>query len=183
MIHDPTLVATLETFERVTYNATVFRATRTGLDPLAPSTAGGRWSLKDDVATLYTSCDKQGALAEIAYHLGRWSPLPTRPMVMHALKVGTEATLRLLRGDFAKVGIVSADFLMPNYAVTQQIGAAVAFLGCDGLLAPSARWTVDNLMLFETDGRSIQDMAELVSSEPADWLAFGRKHGLVAKAK
>ena len=182
MIHDPALLSTLETFERVAYSANVFRATRTGLDPLAPSTAGGRWSLKDDVATLYISCSREGALAEIAYYLCQWSPLPTKAMVMHTLRVGTQATLRLLQGDFAKVGIIAADYLKPNNPVTQRIGAAVAFLGCDGLLAPSARWNVDNLMLFETDGRSIQDLAELVSSEPADWLAFARKHGLVAKA-
>jgi hypothetical protein len=30
----------------------------------------------------------------------------------------------------------------------QEIGAAVEFLGCDGLIAPCARWDCENLMLF-----------------------------------
>ncbi len=179
MIHDPTLVEILATFEHVAFRDSVYRATRKGLDPLAPSTRGGRWSLKDDIAALYTSCSREGALAEIAYHLGLWTPLPSRAMVLHTLQVGTQDTLRLLRGDFSKVGIDLADYPRLHYDVTQRIGAAVAFLGCDGLLAPSARWSTDNLMLFETDGRSIQDMAEVASSEPADWLDFGRAHGFI----
>ena len=35
-----------------------------------------------------------------------------------------------------------------NYHRTQEIGAAVAFLGCDGLMVPSARWDCENLVLF-----------------------------------
>lgn len=179
MIHDPVLVEKLETFDRIEYSGAVYRATRKGLDPLAPSTRGGRWSIKDNFPTLYTSCSREGAIAEIAFHLGLLSPLPTRPMNLHNLVANTHETLRLLRGEFTRVGIVEADYARRNHDMTQKIGAAVAFLGCDGLIAPSARWEAENLMLFEADGRSIQDVLRLNSSEELDWLAFGRQHGLI----
>jgi hypothetical protein len=43
-----------------------------------------------------------------------------------------------------------------DYALTQSIGAALAFLGLDGLIAliaPSARWQCDNLMIYQTNGQ------------------------------
>ena len=38
-----------------------------------------------------------------------------------------------------------------DYAQTQNIGAAIAFLGLDGLITPSARWSCNNLMIFQTN--------------------------------
>ena len=53
------------------------------------------------------------------------------------------------------------------YQRTQEIGDAAAFLGFDGILAPSARWPCQNLVLF-TEHFTPADLS-IVSSEPVDW--------------
>jgi hypothetical protein len=56
-----------------------------------------------------------------------------------------------------------------NYERTQGIGAAIAFLGCDGLIAPNVRWACESLMLF-TDNFAFEN--ELIVVEPVEmnWL-------------
>lgn len=63
-----------------------------------------------------------------------------------------------------------------QYEQTQAIGAAVAFLECDGLLAPSARWTCETLALFVDNhaGR-----LEAVSTEEVDWPKRARANDLL----
>jgi hypothetical protein len=45
------------------------------------------------------------------------------------LQLTTKKTLRLLQADLLTLGVVWADYPTLNYIKTQQIGAAVAFLG------------------------------------------------------
>lgn len=75
-MHDHTLLEALETLPQVRYSEDVFRTIRKSLDPLAASTRGGRWSLPNDVATLYASCTREGSIAEAAFHLCQLDPLP-----------------------------------------------------------------------------------------------------------
>ena len=66
-----------------------------------------------------------------------------------------------------------------NMPRTQEIGAAVEFLGCDGLIAPCARWTCDNLILFP-DRMGVDANLEIVKSEAVDWVTWATTHGLIA---
>src|SRR4051812_46608396 len=95
MIRDPDLLDALSGIPRESFATNVFRATRSGLDPLAPSMAGGRWMLPGTAAVLYTSTDANGALAEIAYHLSMLTPLPSKPIALHTIRLETQQTLRL----------------------------------------------------------------------------------------
>ena len=56
--------------------------------------------------------------------------------------------MKLVRADLAALGVPENNYAGVNMPRTQEIGAAVEFLGCDGLIAPCARWACDNLMLF-----------------------------------
>jgi len=58
MLHDRELLDRLAAFAPVKFEGEVFRATRRGLDPLAPSVRGGRWMVPNETPTLYTSCEK-----------------------------------------------------------------------------------------------------------------------------
>jgi RES domain len=58
------------------------------------------------------------------------------------------------------------------YTRTQEIGAAAAFLGYDGLIAPSARWDCQNIILF-LDAIKVADV-RTVSVAPVDWKAWRR---------
>ena len=179
MFHDPGLLELLGNFKTETFAGESFRATPTSLDPLAPSTRGGRWAPPNEVAVLYTSLAREGALAEIAFYWGQLTPLPSRPAVLHRLRVTVQRTLRLIRADLETLGVMLTDYARINNPRTQAIGAAIAFLGCDGLIAPSARWECDHLMIF-TDNHNVEDDMELVASEEFDWLSWARAHNFVS---
>jgi hypothetical protein len=176
MIHDRNLLDRLGAFAPISFDGEVFRTTRLGLDPLAGSYAGGRWAPRDSAQVLYTSLEREGALAEIAFHLAQLSPPPSKPIMVHRLRTTTRATVRLLRADLEVLGVDGAGYVSLNYGRTQAIGAAVAFLGCDGLIVPSARWSCENLVMF-LDNHRLQQVLELEQSEEVDWLAWAKKHG------
>ncbi len=66
-----------------------------------------------------------------------------------------------------------------DYALTQNIGAALAFLGLDGLIAPSARWPCDNLMIYQTNYRFLTERLEVIEEEQMDWGAWARANDLL----
>ena len=79
--------------------------------------------------------------------------------------------LRLKQSNLVTLGVHWDNYATLNYTVTQAIGAAVAFLGCDGLIAPSARWSCENLMLFPTN-QAIADELTVINSDKVmlrDW--------------
>lgn len=178
MIHDPALLDRLDALPKETFDGHVFRATRLSLEPLAASYNGGRWMARDVAAILYTSLEREGALAEIAFHWSQLTPRPTKPVLVHRLRVEAHRTLRLIRADIRTLGIPDSEYQGVNLPRTQAIGSAVEFLGCDGLIAPSARWACENLMLFP-ERMAADASLELVSSETVDWFAWGSAAGLI----
>ncbi len=178
MILDPELLERLENLPKETFDGEVFRATRMSLDPLAGSYNGGRWMRRDAAAIVYTSLVREGALAEMAFHWSQLNPLPTKPVVVHQLRVVAHRTLRLIRADLRTLGVPDNIYKGTNLARTQEIGAAAEFLNCDGLIAPSARWGCDNLMLFP-ERMGSKPTLELVNSETVDWLKWGKDNGLL----
>lgn len=181
MIHDPALLEKLDAFETERFDGEVFRATRVSLDPLAESTSGGRWAPPGQVPVLYTSLRREGALAEISYHWGQLTPRPSKPAAVHRLKVSADRRLRLLRGDLERLGTDMERYDHRGYERTQEIGAAVAFLGCDGLLAPCARWDCENLVLF-IENHALTNTLEVISSEEVDWQSWAKDAGLLDPA-
>ena len=178
MVHDPALLDRLDALPKEAFHGETFRATRRSLDPLAGSYNGGRWMHRDAAAILYTSLARDGALAEVVFHWSQLNPRPTKPVVVHHLRVVAHRTLRLIRADLASLGVPETAYKDVNLPRTQEIGAAVEFLGCDGLIAPSARWPCDNLMLFpERMGHDAT--LELVHNETVDWIGWGKANGFV----
>jgi RES domain len=99
---------------------------------------------RDGAGVLYTSFAEDGALSEIAFHWGQFNPRPTKPVILHTLQVVANRTLKLVRADIRALGVLDEQYAGVNLARTQEIGAAVEFMGCDGLIAPCARWRVSN---------------------------------------
>lgn len=121
MIHDPDLTDRLSQFAGEAFSGAVFRATRANLDPLAFSYRAGRWMPEDgSAAVLYTSIEREGALAEIAFHWSQLTPLPTKPISLHRLGVQTQNTLRLLRGGLGQLRVDLDHFTDMFYPRTQQ---------------------------------------------------------------
>jgi RES domain len=178
MLHDPALLERLSGFAGERFDGEVFRATRKSLDPLAASTSGGRWAPKGLVSVLYTSLLREGALAEITFHWSQLTPRPSRPAVLHCLGVSAKRRLRLLRTDLGELDVDVELYEQMNYRRTQEIGAAVAFLGYDGLIAPCARWSCENLVLF-TENHPLDCRLEVLSSEEIDWQTWAKDAGLL----
>jgi hypothetical protein len=128
---------------------------------------------------LYTSLDREGALAEIAFHWGQLTPLPSKPAALHRLRLTSRRTLRLIEADLVSLGVDLAAYRSVNYARTQVIGAAVAFLERDGLIVPSARWDCENLVLFPDNHDLVDDRLEVAESEAVDWRAWARERRLL----
>jgi hypothetical protein len=131
-----------------------------------------------ETATLYTSMEADGALAEIAFHWGQMTPIPSKPAMLHRIRLGTRRSLRLARADLIGLGVDWSRYGTRGYERTQAIGAAVARLKCDGLIAPSARWTCENAMVFLTNQTGEAEIVQFVASEEVDWRAWAREKGV-----
>jgi hypothetical protein len=184
MIHDQGLVDQLSILPTERFEGEVFRATGITADPLAFSVNGGRWAppARDgaDVPVLYTSMLRDGALAEVVSYLTLLTPLPlSRPLKVSKLGVSTAKTLHLARVNLEELGIDMARYGERDYARTQNIGAALAFLGLDGLIAISARWKCDNLMIYQTNHLLLTERLEVINEERVDWGAWALLNGLM----
>ena len=184
MIHDQGLVDRLIGRSTESFAGTVFRATRVNADPTAPSINGGRWapapSRESGVFVLYTSVERDGAIAEMVSFFVDLTPMPvTRPVKVTTLAVTASKSLRLTKADLEDLGVDFSRYGERDYLHTQKIGGALAFLGLDGLLAPSARWPCDNLMIF-TDNHKLAERLEPVGEEEVDWTDWAKRNGFIS---
>jgi len=183
MIHDQALLDLLSQFPAQQFQGEVFRATGPSVDPLAPSVNGGRWSPRPDgdagFSVLYTSLERDGALAELCSFIALLSPIPkARNMKVSRLGVSASRVVKIMPGDMHRLGIDQTQYGERDYDRTQEIGAALAFLEFDGLLAPSARWRCDNLMLFASN-HSISEQLETLGQEEVEWRAWSAANGII----
>lgn len=183
MIHNQRLLDQLSGFAVERFEGEVFRATGVGADARAFSFAGGRWAPPSrdglDVPILYTSQQPDGALAEVVSYLTQLTPLPlSRKLKRSRLGVTTARSLRLARVSLEALGVDMARYGERDYALTQDIGAAIAFLGLDGLIAPSARWHCDNLMIYQTN-HGLNERLDVIEDEQIDWGAWARTNGFL----
>lgn len=172
-VHDRTILDALAALAPESYEGAVWRVVRAGRDPLRSSTAQGRWSPGGEFEVLYTSLERQGALAEIGYRL---SLEPVWPSLMkhevHMIAARTERSLRFASVEsLGPLGIDPATYDSFDYTQTQAVAAAAHFLEFDGLLVPSARAACTNLVLF-LDHMSDGCRLELTESEDVDWTVW-----------
>jgi len=154
------------------FRGETFRVTPIAANPLAASVSGGRWApakrAGSKTSVLYTSLERAGALAEVCSYLVLLDPLPSVPLLkVSRLAATTSRTLRLARASLSDLGVDFHRYGERDYSITQDIGEAVAQVGIDGLIAPSARWPCDNLILF-TDNLAPHERLEVVDSESVD---------------
>lgn len=107
------------------------------------------------------------------------TPVPgPRPVKVTRLAVSTSRTLRLARADLQELGVELQSYGERDYSPTQKIGAALAFLELDGLIAPSARWPCDNLMIF-AENHAISERFDILDSKEVEWRAWSRENGIL----
>jgi hypothetical protein len=166
-IHDRALLDALEALDPEPFHGAVWRVARKGREPLRGSIANGRWSAGGEFEVLYTSLERDGALAEIGYRLSLEPVWPSRvEHEIHALQVEAERVLRF--ADLASLGPIGVDvarYRTLEYGVTQAISAAAHFLEFDGLIVPNARFDCHNLIIFVERA----PMLTLIETHSVDW--------------
>jgi RES domain-containing protein len=174
-VHDRGILDALEGMDPISLDSSVWRITRAGRDPIRGSAANGRWSPGGTVEVLYTSIERDGALAEIGFRLSLEPVWPSRIQhEIHEISVQTTRTLQFADvGGLAAFGVDVARYESFDYGATQALAAAAHFLEFDGLLVPSARHRSHNLVVFmDRDGAA---SLESLRTETVDWTAWRRQ--------
>ncbi|NBC32905.1 MAG: RES domain-containing protein [Alphaproteobacteria bacterium] len=166
---DVRLIDSLEAIQPVPVSALVWRVVRDGRDPCQCRATGGRW---DDGTfdVLYTSRDRDGAIAEILFHLKRGQPvIPSqvryRLYELHlelnaVLDLSAPGALETLGVQMSRFGQLAFEEREAEYPRSQDIAEVAHFLEFTGIIVPSARWTCENIVVF--CGRVPPDAIEAV---------------------
>lgn len=156
-VRDNDLIDALENTHATPFEGQVWRVVRENKDPCLCSSAGGRWDDRTfDV--LYTAAERDGAVAEMHFHLSRGQPLvPSRLRYkIFELSVSLSRMLTIpTLGDLANLGLEASSFgalsydeREQEYPRTQDIAETAHFLEFDGMLVPNARWSCANVIVF-----------------------------------
>jgi RES domain-containing protein len=174
-VHDRTILDALDAMNPVQFNSTVWRITRAGQIATRGSAANGRWNPGGTVEVLYTSLEREGALAEIGYRLSLEPVWPNRIQhEIHTLAAQSERTLAFVDvASLAPLNIDVSRYETFDYTATQALAAAAHFLEFDGLLVPSARHNSTNLVLFMD--RGVAGSLDITSTESVDWAEWRKK--------
>jgi len=169
-VHDRDILDALEAIAPESFDGDVWRITRQGYDPLRGSVAQGRWSPNGEFEVLYTSMERNGALAEIGFRLALEPVWPSRlAHEMHRIGAETARTLRFADVNaLAPLGVETTRYESFDYRATQAIAAAAHFLEFDGLIVPSARAPCANLVVF-MDRIAETGRLAVRASEAVDW--------------
>lgn len=177
---DDRLIDAIDELSPSSFSGTVWRVVRDGHDPRQCSASGGRWD-DQTFGVLYTSQQRDGAIAEMYFHLKRGQPVfPQKVRFrLYELRVSAEqvldlldpATLADLGVDMARYGQLSYEERASEYPRTQEIGEIAHLLDYSALLAPNARWDCTNVVVF--CDRIAAEQLEIVSDHGLiDWSAW-----------
>jgi hypothetical protein len=169
-VHDKDVLDALEAIGAQPFDGQVWRVTRSGRDPARGSAANGRWSPPGEFEVLYTSLQRDGALAEIGHRLSLEPVWPSKLVhQLHTLTIHAGRAVRLPDlQTLETLGVNTARYEKYDYSATQAIAAAAQFLGFDALIVPNARHPGLNLVgLLENLDPSAA--VAIVPSEIVDW--------------
>jgi RES domain len=181
-LRDSGLIDALEAKPTGKFTGNVWRVVSEGREPTQCSAPGGRW---DDGTfdVLYTSLEREGALAEMHFHLLRGQPIfPSKVRYrLHELHVVMDGIMRFetlaelgaLGLDLSRYGQLSYAGRAGEYPRTQEIAEVAHFLGCDGLIVPNARRACQNFVAF-CDRLQSGSIAMVKDHGLVDWSAWAQ---------
>ena len=174
-VHDRAILDALEAAPSQAFQGQTWRVTRKGRDALRGSSAAGRWNPPGEFEVLYTSLERDGAVAEVGYRLSLEPVWPTLiEHDIHLIDVEKQRTLRFADlASLSPLGVDVARYETFDYSATQAIGAAAYFLEFDGLVVPSARFQCLNLVLF-LERLPAVGYLQVQATDSIDWNAWRR---------
>lgn len=116
---------------------------------------GARWN-EPPLAAIYTSRERETALAEAEYYIAAQPLRPKAKRVLYTIRVSLKNVLDLTGpGLLDRLGITTDILQGDDQSPCRLIGGAVHWLGHDGLLVPSARRAGGtNLVIYQQDPSS-----------------------------
>ena len=154
MIYGEDLLELLADLQPSPYEGEVYRHMFGAIPPARENIVGARWN-PEELPTIYTSVEESTAAAEGDYRI---SMEPFRPKVgrrLHRIRVRLSSVIDLR--DWAileKLGVKRETYLMAEPLRCKEVGGAVAHLGHDGLLVPSARSDGTSLVIYANNKTS-----------------------------
>lgn len=147
MVDQLELVDRLRVIAYGPWRGQVYRHMFAGYPPDRENTSGARWN-PAGVGAIYTSLERATSMAEAEYHL---SLQPVRPRVrrtMYLIRVVLGNVTRLTLEELERLGLTSEMLGSFDMGSCQAIGGAIATLGRDGMIVPSARARGTNLVIY-----------------------------------
>jgi RES domain-containing protein len=180
---DDRLLDLVGAIEGLPFDGTMWRVVRKGRDVLDGSRGSGRWNTSE-MSVLDGAADRDGAIAEINFHLSRGQSVFPSRMRHDLFELAVKAQRTLVLADMEqlkRLGVDDSRYRELLYTRTQEIGAAAAFLGFDGLIVPSARWNCRNIILF-LDAINLEEVRS-ISVQPVDWTAWRQSNSRVVETR
>jgi RES domain-containing protein len=161
--YDSQILEALEHVESARWAGHVWRHMLGDIPPETVNTRGARWN-PPGVAAIYTSTERDTALAEARYRFEVQPLQPSARRTLYEIKVELDSVLDLRTvGVLASVGISTETFasLSDRCAL---VGGSAAWLGHDGILVPSARADGTNLVIYPNNS-AIEAVFDVVNVE------------------
>ena len=169
MTHDREILDILDQLKAQEFSGTLWRTSWKTRDPLQGGIGGGRWSPSNKFTALYTSLDKNVSITELHYHLSQAPVFSSCAMIICKLKATQLSLLDLSTKDRLKT--LKLDLRnKKQISRSQDIGAAVQFLGHQGFIVPSFRTSGKNCVLFSDEIG--QQKITLEFSQNINWPAW-----------
>lgn len=147
---DPDLLEHLECCHQGPFEGVVNRVVWADKSPLQGSNgARGRWNSPDcQFEVLNTSFAPEGASAEFEAFWSLFEQRPDRRALNWRLRVRLKRVVELNFEELEQLGVGQSDYQSRDYSRTQEVSDGLNYLGCDGLIVPSARYDCKNLIIF-----------------------------------
>jgi RES domain-containing protein len=152
MIYPPEMLDILQSATVSAWDGTVYRHMFGSHTADRINTEGARWNAPS-LAAIYTSCERETALAEAEYYTSMQPLRPRAKRTLFTIHVSLKNVIDLTAADLlSRLGVADDVLSSIDHSPCRTIGAAVNWLGHDGLLVPSARRrSGTNLVIFQQD--------------------------------
>lgn len=148
MLYRPELLDALEALEASAWQGTVWRHMFSEYPPSRENTRGSRWN-PPGTAAIYTSLAREIAVAEGNYMVNLQPLRPRASRSVYEVSVELSRVVDLSNQEgLDTIGLSQQDLTSHDFTACQEVGGAVAWLGNDGLLVPSARTSGLNLVIY-----------------------------------
>jgi RES domain-containing protein len=152
MIYPPDMLDVLQAAVLSAWSGTVYRHMFGSHPPARGNTTGARWN-GPLVEAIYTSCERETALAEAAYYISLQPLRPKAKRTIYTIDISLSNVVDLTTpAALSQIGITPELLRGDDQSPCRLIGNAVNWLGHNGLLVPSARRdSGKNLVIFQQD--------------------------------